>query len=184
MASFRPNYGKSRSREAEYDRRRKEEEAKRAEELQRKSLIKSETNFPILVKKSEKMVVPDFDASFASKATEWKETEERDRRLAEFRAKEAAQRHAEFMAMAMIPRVGIRRTVYEEDEEEDEEPDILNHPPKVDSDGWQEVKAKARKQKYTLSCAELAEKYAEAGDEEEDGEYNVELFESKRRDHP
>lgn len=183
MASYRPNYASMRAREAEKARQRKELEAKQAEELQRRSLIKSETNFPTLVKKSEKMVVPDFDATFASKAVEWKDAEDRERRLAEFRAKEAAQRHAEFMAMAMIPRVGFRRSVYEEEEEEEPEPDTLNHPPKVDSDGWQEVKMKARKQKHTLSCAELAEKYAEAGDEEEDGEYNVELFETKRHDH-
>lgn len=178
--SSRPNYGRRNWIDEEARARREAADAHvRAEEEFRKSTALTEANYPSLVAGLGGSSMTVFDKSFSSvthAATEAEERE-RNRQMALRRAEERA-RHE--ISGTYIPRFRPGRVVEEED---DEPPPPEFVPSKIDVDGFQTVKKKARKPKRELTTAELIAKFAQHdSDSEEECDVNGELFERRRRE--
>jgi hypothetical protein len=151
----------------------------RAEEAFRKSTAFNETNFPSIVAGVGAAAPASFEKSFTAvtQATVEAEERERNRQAALRRAEERAKYE---LSGIYVPRFRSAKPVADE---EDEPPAPEFVPSKMDVDGFQIVKKKARKTKRELTTAELNAKYAEtASDSEEEADVNGELFERRRRD--
>lgn len=180
--SFQPGW---RAREVAKARERKEQEKKLAEEVQQKKIEKTTTNFPTLagsvIPMGGQTVV--FDASFSSLAKNWQASDDMEQKLQEYRRKKDTAQQFETTG---IYTQRFRPGRMAEDSSGGEDEPYVFVPPKVDCDGWQEVKQKARKAKRELTMAEIAQKYRERGERSEsgsEGDHNGELFDTNRHDH-
>lgn len=171
-----------RQREIEKARARKEAEQKAKEEAEKKQYAKTETNFPSLIGAGAQTHVA-FDQKFSTLAKNWQRSDDMET-VMEALEKEKARKARNDFAGVYIHRFreGRMAAAGEEEYEEDIHQPYVT-PPKVDYEGWEEVKKKARKAPRELTEAELANKYENAGsdsDEEDEG-MNSHLFDNRRR---
>jgi hypothetical protein len=185
MSSYRPNTSGAgwRQREIEKAKARKEAEMKAREEAEKKQYAKTEQNFPSLIGAgggSNTHVA--FDHSFSTLASNWQRADDYELARAEMEREKARKARNEVSGV-FIPRFRPGRLAEMEEEGyvEEEQPKVV--PPKVDYEGWEEVKSKAKKQPRELSMAELAKKYENAASEsdEEEKDVNSHLFDNRRR---
>lgn len=179
---YRPTYSAGwRQREAEKARARKEAEQKAKEEAEKKQYANTEQNFPSMIGAGASTHVA-FDHKFSTLAKTWQRSDELEAMRQEVEKEKARKARNEFAGVYIHRfREGRLTSNLEEDEEEYVE---QKPTPKVDSDGWEEVKKKARKQPRELSMAEIAKKYEQAASEsdEENRDINGHLFDNRRRD--
>ena len=165
-----------RQREIEKARLRKEQAARLEEEARIKSIQKTETNFPSITGSAPQWGgAPGtaFGTSFSSMAQQWATQEKIDKTMEDYRAQKAAKAARDNAVHGVVLFPTRRRPL--EDVEEEPEPETLP-PPALDE--WTEVRhSKARVQREKTT-AELEQMYRErrAPADEEDGEYNGELF--------
>jgi hypothetical protein len=175
---------------AERAKARKELHAKLEAEAQQKKVEKTEANFPSLGGGGAPSTMK-FGTSFSSLAAQWKEEEERQKIIG---ARKVKEDDIQGVFMRYGRRTRIRRVEEDDGEYYDEdgyEGSSDGHgfvlPPKVDADGWEEVRHKRIKPKRELTSRELEEKYALDDDDDEndmeDVDHNGELFETNRHDH-
>lgn len=94
--------------------------------------------------------------------------------------RDEARTRAEFSGIYVPqfrPSTRARKVDYEEDPPSQEM--VFRGP---DSDGFTEVKKKSRKPKRELTTAELNRKMMDPPSDDEDGEYNADLYDNGRRD--
>lgn len=168
----------------------KELHAKLEAEAQRKKLEKTEANFPSLGGGNGAQTSMKFGTSFSSLATQWKEEEERQKIVGARRPREEDEIQGVFVRYGRRARVSRVEEddgeYYDQDGYEGTDSHGFVLPPKVDSDGWEEVRHKRMKPKRELTSRELEEKYALDNDDDEDNEevdHNGELFDTNRHDH-
>lgn len=181
---YRPTTSGSnwRQREIEKAKARKEAEMKAKEDAEKKQYARTEQNFPSLIGAGKTTQVA-FDHKFSVLASNWQKSDDYDMARAEYERQKAQKSRNEFAGVYIHRFREGRMTNAEEEHEEDiHRPYVL--PPKVDSDGWEEVKKKAKKQPRELTMAELAQKYADASssDDEDENDVNSHLFDNRRRD--
>ena len=182
--SFQPGW---RAREVAKARERKEQEKKLADEVQQKKLEKTTTNFPSLSGQTAAggggHVV--FDTSFSSLALNWQASDDMEKKLQEYRREKDAKRQFETTGVYVHRFRPGHMDGGSSSDEGPAEPYVFV-PPKVDFEGWQEVKVKTRKPKRELTMAEIAQKYHERGEGSgsgSEGDHNEELFDTNRHDH-
>lgn len=184
---MRPSASQSgwRAREVAKARERKELEKKLAEEVQAKKLEKTTTNFPTLSGSAGGGGHVVFDTSFSSLAANWQTSDDIERKLQEYRREKDAKRQFETTGV-YVQRFRAGRMDGDSSSDEGPAEPYVFVPPKVDCDGWQEVKVKTRKEKRELTMAEIAQKYHERGEgtgSGSEGDHNEELFDTNRHDH-
>jgi hypothetical protein len=181
MRPSRPNYNNSwRDRERAKEVARVEEEKRKADEARMRAIAPTETNFPTFATGGGVSAKPstNLDKNFAALAQTWNQADEQEKRM---KAVQSAPVQNEFNHVFVYRPA---RPVYEE-EEYPEEP-ICIIPPKVDEDGWQEVKKKARKGPKIMTQAELewaAAHPLDSGSDGDEGGFNDGLYESNPHDH-
>jgi hypothetical protein len=174
--SYRPSYSAGwRQREAEKARARKEE-------AEKKQYARTETNFPSLIGVGGQTTHVTFDNKFSTLASNWQKADDIELVRQAIEKEKARKAQNEFAGVYIHQFREGRLTKMEEEEEEYVEQSIV--PPKVDHEGWEEVKKKARKNPRELSMAELAKKYQDAASDEEkcEEDMNGHLFDNRRRD--
>ena len=112
---------------------------------------------------------------FANMARDWKAADDTQKVLDESRRQAALRNERDSAVPVFVYRkrqsaVGQEWDAFEEVEEEDPDRD------------WSNVTHR-RKPKREITDAEIEEKYARAGSEDEDDEHNADLFEGRRRDY-
>ena len=181
--NYRNNSGAGwRQREIEKAKARKEAEQKAREEAEKKQYARTEQNFPSLIGGAATTHVA-FDNKFSTLASNWQRADDIEL------ARQAMEQERARKARNEISGVFIHRfregrlanVAGEEEEYEEEQPSA--RPSKVDYEGWEEVKKKAKKQPRELSMAELAKKYQEASNDSDDEEEDVNshLYDNRRR---
>ncbi len=172
-----------RQREIEKAKARKEAELKAKEDAERKMYENTEKNFPSMIGAGKPTHVA-FDQKFSDLASNWQKADDYDMARAEFERQKARKSRNEFAGVYIHRFREGRMADVEEVEEEDIHRPYVPHS-KVDSDGWEEVKKKAKKQPRELTMAELAQKYADASSsdgEDDENDVNSHLFDNRRRD--
>lgn len=181
--SYRPNVSGAnwRQREIEKAKARKEAELKAKEEAERKQYAKTETNFPSLIRGGATQHVA-FDHKFSTLASNWQRADDIEVARQAMEEEKARKARNEVSGM-FLPRFRPGRLANMEAEDYEEEAPQPTSRPKVDYEGWEEVKKKAKKQPRELSMAELAKKYEEASNESDDEEADVNshLYDNRRR---
>ena len=181
--TYRPSYSANwRQREAEKARARKEAELKAKEEAEKKQYANTEQNFPSLIGAGAASTHVAFDNKFSTLASNWQKADDIELVRQAMEKEKARKAQNEFKGVYIHRFREGRLTNVEEEEEYVEEQSIV--PPKVDHEGWEEVKKKARKGPRELSMAELAKKYQDAASDEdkEEQDMNGHLFDNRRRD--
>jgi hypothetical protein len=173
------------AREQERDDRRKAELKRSAEkaaaEAERKRLEMNGANFPVLggggwsTIETKTRTVEARTPVFANMARDWKAADDTQKVLDESRRQAALRNERDSAVPVFVYRkrqsaVGQEWDAFEEVEEEDPDRD------------WSNVTHR-RKPKREITDAEIEEKYARAGSEDEDDEHNADLFEGRRRDY-
>lgn len=181
MSSYRPNTSGAgwRQREIEKAKARKEAELKAKEEAEKKQYANTEKNFPTLLGAGATTHVA-FDNKFSTLASNWQKADDLELARQAIEKEKARKAQNEF-AGVYIHRFREGRLTNVDEEEYEEKPVVA---PKVDCDGWEEVKKKARKTPRELSMNELAKKYENAASDEDnnDTDVNGHLFDNRRRD--
>lgn len=205
MSSSSNNFNSSRptwrEREALKERQQREAAAKAAEEQQRKQYANNEVNFPSTMAARPtvltKTAVPQ---GFSAMASKWQQQEELERQLEAYRKSNSDRERRAIIDTVYVLR---RRHAGFQDEDDDvstltyetepEEEDLNEKfPPhgkrgtysEPDSEGWRLVLKRQRKEKRTLSEAELAKKYRDtffAEDEYESDDMNGDLTDRNQR---
>lgn len=180
--TYRPNTSGAgwRQREIEKAKARKEAEQKAKEEAEKKQYAKTETNFPSLIGAAPQTHVA-FDQKFSTLAKNWQKSDDLET-VMEAIEKEKDRKSRNEFAGVYIHRFREGRLAAAGEEEYEEISVSQPKPSKVDYEGWEEVKKKARKTPRELTEAELAKKYEDAGsdsDKEDEG-MNSHLFDNRR----
>ena len=167
-----------RQREIEKAKARKEADLKFKEEAEKKQYANTEKNFPSIIGAGAQMFVS-FDHKFSTLASNWQQSDDMDVAREAYRREKARKARNEVSGV-FIHRFREGRLANTEEEEEYYE-DVPQ--PKVDSDGWEEIKKKARKTPHELTEAELAAKYEKAAleNERDEQDVNSHLFDNRRR---
>lgn len=163
-----------------YNWREREAEAARkaAEEEQRRKTVMNETNFPSLTTMRTQGAVK--GNQYAQLAQKWAVDAEVDRRMEEYKKfREASDRIEVMRRRSHESRYERHDDEYEEDMEETPRParSFLD-----DDAGWSEVKGRVYKGPRERSVEEM-DRMVQERQEQEDMEFNGELFESNRHDH-
>lgn len=163
-----------------YNWREREAEAARkaAEEEQRRKTVMNETNFPSLTTMRPQGAVK--GNQYAQLAQKWAVDAEVDRRMEEYKKfREASDRIEVMRRRSHESRYERHDDEYEEDMEETPRParSFLD-----DDAGWSEVKGRVYKGPRERSVEEM-DRMVQERQEQEDMEFNGELFESNRHDH-
>ena len=171
-----------RQREIEKAKARKEAEQRAKEEAEKKQYARTEQNFPSLIGAGAGQTHVAFDHKFSTLAKEWQKEDDYELARQAYEKEKARKARNEFRGVYIHRFREGRMTDVEEVEEDIHQPYVA--PPKVDYEGWEEVKKKARKTPRELTEVELAEKYAKAASEsdEEENDVNSHLFDKRRRD--
>ncbi len=171
-----------RQREIEKAKARKEAELKAKEEAEKKQYARTEQNFPSLIGAGAGSTHVAFDQKFSALAKDWQKADEYEEARQAYEKEKARKARNEFAGVYIHRfREGRLAGTGEEEYAEEETPRVPVS--KVDSDGWEEVKKKARKTPRELTEAELAKKYEDAASEsDEEGDMNSHLFDNRRRD--
>ena len=189
FTSSRPSW---REREALKDRQQREAAAKAADEQQRKQYANTEANFPTTMAVRPALTKTAVPQGFSAMASKWQQQEELERQLEAYRKSNSDRERRAILDTVYILR--RRRAGYEEDVEDfddeeeplpDDEEEDLNEkfPPhgrrgtytEPDEEGWRIVLKRQRKQKRTLTEAELAQKYRDTFFNHEDGDSDDDL---------
>ena len=176
------------AREQERDDRRKAEMKRSAEkaaaEAERKRLEMNGTNFPVLGGGGWSTIEPKtrtVEAKtpvFANMARDWKAADETQKILEETRRQAAMRNERNSAAPVFIYRKresageGLEWDAFQEVGEEEQDPD----------QDWNNVTHR-RKPRREMTDAEIEEKYARSGSDDDDDEHNADLFEGRRRDY-
>lgn len=176
---------KSSWREREAERKRLAEEQER-----RKNTEVTETNFPTFT--SAQPTKAAAGSKFASLAQSWATEEARERQMEEYRKSREDAERRQYESLYRVrtsynTSYAQPQSRYEEDEEEPSYTRSSAAPGGLtledDGGGWTEVKHKVRKPKRELSIAEMEERDRRRDAEEDDVEFNADLYESRRHDH-
>ena len=159
----------------EKERQEKVRAEERAEQERLKKLEKNESNFPALSQASTSQNPVVGGRAFAALAKDWKVSDEQQ----QMRERLRAQRSEQERMMDSGVFVYRPRKASLEEVEEDDEPEYRE--PKVDHEGWQEVKRKVRKGPRQMTDAELDAMYSKPMDDGSDSdEHNSHLFDNRR----
>ena len=185
-SNYRPTFkpgGGWRERMLEKERQEKVRAEERAEQERLKKLEKNETNFPGL--NGSAAAVPHNPQvggrAFAALAKDWKVSDEKQQLRERLRAQQTErERMMDSGVFVYRPR---RMSLDIPEEDEEAEPEYRE--PKVDHEGWEEVKRKARKGPRMMTDAELEAMYSRPLDDgsdnsDSDANMNGELFEKRR----
>lgn len=172
-------------REREVARRTAADDAER-----RKKTEVTPTNFPTLTPDHPVQTSLVSGTAFAELATKWATESDSDRRLAEYRKTHDTSERRHYETVYPVRSPARSNAYYDEDNygyEEDAPPTpapsaVGSGAPDNDS-GWIEVKNKVRKPKRELSIAQMEARDRQRGSEDEDAEFNAELYAPKRHDH-
>lgn len=183
-SNSRPSW---REREALKERQQREAAAKAADEQQRRQYANNESNFPTTMAVRPALTKTAVPQGFSAMASKWQQQEELERQLEAYRKSNSDRERRAILDTVYILR--RRRAGFEDDVEDDvstvpeespEEDLAEKFPPhgkrgtytEPDSEGWRIVLKRQRKQKRTLTEAELAKKYREEffGDREDDSD--------------
>lgn len=172
-----------RQREIEKAKARKEAELKAKEDTEKKQYANTEKNFPSLIGAGAGNTHVAFDHTFSNLARNWQKADDYEEARQAYEKEKARKARNEF-AGVYIHRFREGRMARTDEEEYVEEETHIPMPPKVDNEGWEEVKRKAIKtSSHELTEAELARKYeAAASESDEEGDMNSDLFDKRRRD--
>jgi hypothetical protein len=130
--------------------------------------------------------------AFAQLATKWATDADSDRRLAEYRKTHDISERRQYDTVYSIRSPYRSNTYndydespygYHEDVPATPAPSAAGSGIPDENSGWIEVKNKARKPKRELSIAQMEARDRQRGVEEEDAEFNAELYAPKRHDH-
>jgi hypothetical protein len=180
---YRPNTSGAnwRQREIEKAKARKEAEQKAKEEAEKRQYANTEQNFPTVIGAGAGNTHVAFDQTFSNLAKDWQKSDEYEMARQAYETEKARKARNEFKGI-YIHRFREGRVADVEEEEDIHRPYVA--PSKVDYEGWEEVKGKARKTPRELTEAELAKKYEDAASESEgeDKDMNPHLFDKRRRD--
>lgn len=191
-ATARPTW---RERSAIKRREQHEAEARAIEEEQRRHYANTEENFPTTMKATT--TTGNTGSKFADLATKWQVEEEMGRQLERYR-KAKSERDRNMIRDTIVFLRNRRLDDIEDDsstltygeEVEDFNTMYPTHGPRgtntePDAEGWRMVVKRTRKQKYTLTEAELAQKYRDEffGDAEdgEEADMNGDLTDRNQR---
>lgn len=189
VAYARPNW---REREALKEKQQREAAQKYAEEMQRKQYANNEENFPTTMTPAKRKA-EGAPQGFSNLAKKWQQDDELEQKLEAYRKSKSEMERRALLGSIYVLRQR-RMGNYDEDEEDEvyeearileaqsmqQEKEDLNEkfPPhgkrgtysEPDEEGWRTVLRRVRKQKRTLTEAELAQKYRETffGKEDED----------------
>lgn len=196
-SNSRPSW---REREALKERQQREAAAKAADEQQRKQYANNEANFPTTMAVRPALTKTAVPQGFSAMASKWQQQEELERQLEAYRKSTSERERRAILDTVYVLR--RRRAGFEDDVEDDvstvpeEDLEDFNEkfPPhgkrgtytEPDEEGWRLVIKRQRKQKRTLTEAELAKKYREEffGDREEgdsDDDMNGDLTDRNQR---
>jgi hypothetical protein len=186
VAYARPNW---REREALKEKQQREAAQKYADEMQRKQYENTEQNFPTTMT-AAKRKAEGAPQGFSNLAKKWRQDDELEQKLEAYRKSKT-----EMERRALLSSIYVLRNRRAGDDEEDlYEDEVETLPPQEedlnekfpphgrrgtytepDEEGWRTVVRRVRKQKHTLTEAELAQKYRETffekEDENESGDY-------------
>lgn len=182
--SSRPSW---REREALKERQQREAAAKAAEEQQRKQYANTEANFPSTMAVRPALTKTAVPQGFSAMASKWQQQEELERQLEAYRKSNSDRERRAILDTVYILRrrsAGFHEeddTLYDDDISTiPEETEDINEkfPPhgrrgtytEPDGEGWRTVIKRQRKQKRTLTEAELAQKYRQEFFEREDND--------------
>lgn len=183
-SNSRPSW---REREALKERQQREAAAKAADEQQRRQYANNESNFPTTMAVRPALTKTAVPQGFSAMASKWQQQEELERQLEAYRKSNSDRERRAILDTVYILR--RRRAGFEDDVDDDvstvpdespEEDLAEKFPPhgkrgtytEPDEEGWRLVIKRQRKQKRTLTEAELAKKYREEffGDREDDSD--------------
>lgn len=151
-----------------------ETQKKQEQERVRRATSMDARNFPTLSNGKPTQVSPKV-RGFADKAKEWAAKEE-EQQLKERARRAAAEQERHMNGGVFIWRGGRR---FEEEEEEEEE---YTGGTQLPSDEWSTVDRTARKQRRERTVEEM-DAYEDELREEEDKEFNSDLFDNNKHDH-
>lgn len=185
MSNYRPTFkpgGGWRERQLEKERQEKMRAEERAEQERLKKLEKNDTNFPSLDGSAAAPQNTQVGGrAFAALAKDWKVSDEKQQLHERLRAQQSErERMMDRGVFVYRPR---RMSLDIPEDEVEAEPEYRE--PKVDHEGWQEVKRKAYKGPRVMTDAELEAMYSgplDDGSDNSDAEGNVngDLFEKRR----
>lgn len=181
-SNSRPSW---REREALKERQQREAAAKAADEQQRRQYANNESNFPTTMAVRPALTKTAVPQGFSAMASKWQQQEELERQLEAYRKSNSDRERRAILDTVYILR--RRRAGFEDDVDDDvstvpdespEEDLAEKFPPhgkrgtytEPDEEGWRLVIKRQRKQKRTLTEAELAKKYREEFFERDDGD--------------
>lgn len=188
VAYARPNW---REREALKEKQQREAAQKYAEEMQRKQYANTEENFPTMMTPTKRKA-EGAPQGFSNLAKKWQQDDELEQKLEAYRKSKTEMERRALLGSIYVLRQR-RMGDYEDDEVYEEarvleaqtmqrEEEDLNEkfPPhgrrgtysEPDSEGWRTVLKRVRKQKRTLTEAELAQKYRDEFFEKDDEDDN------------
>lgn len=148
---------------------------KQEQERMRRATSMDARNYPTLSNTSCSIATPKV-RGFADKAKDWAQQEE-EKQLKE-RARRAAAEHERNMSGGVFIWHGPRHVSTEREEEEEEEEERAE----VATDEWSTVERKAKKQRRERTVEEM-DAYEDELREEEDKEFNGDLFDNNKHDH-
>lgn len=173
------NYYRPPQKQAYNWREREAESARKAaEEEQRKKNVMNENNFPTLTTVRPQGTVK--GNQYAQLAQKWAIDAEVDKRMEDYKKfREASDRIAVMHSHSRESRYERHEEYYEEDMEDQPKParSFLD-----DDAGWSEVRGKSYKPPREKSVEEM-DRMVQERQEQEDMEFNGELFDSNRHDH-
>lgn len=185
-----------REREALKERQQREAATRAAEEQQRRTYANTEENFPTTMR-ARNTSTRNAGSKFAELANKWQVEEEIERQLENYR-RANSERERDLIRDTVVF-LRSRRTVEDDDElstipDEEVEEDVSEKYPthgkrgtntEPDSEGWRTIVKRTRKQKRTLTEAELAQKYRDEffghGEDGEDADVNGDLTDRNQR---
>lgn len=157
------------------------------DEERRKKTEVTETNFPTLIT-AQPVKQAEAGSVFASLAHQWAKDEESDKRLEAYRKSQAESERRQYESLYRIraPRNESRRDSYDDEDDQDTPaPAIVaaGGGQEDEDSGWIEVKRKVRKPKRELTIVEMEARDRQKDAEEDQAEFNAELYETGRHDH-
>lgn len=157
------------------------------EEERRKKTEVNATNFPALSSATPVQTTLVTGTGFAELASKWAKDEETDRQMFEYRKSQAEAERRQYESLYRIRSSQQSLSRYDDEEEDEEEKAPPSAPAAAgaedDDGGWIEVKNKVRKPKRELTIAEMEARDRRKDTEEEQAEFNAELYETGRHDH-
>ena len=183
--SLTPRYGNWREREALKQKAREEAERLRKEAAEKAKLAMNDINFPAISGQAgvKQQQGPQGEFTFAELAQEWQMKDDIHERHEQVRKDKQQREQVMMNGIYVMSRVSEQQTP--QHFVINIEPEKPKSVPRLDEDGFQQVKRKSRREHRELTEAEIAAKYAHIPEEdEEDVDHNGYLMEtSYRHDH-